>query len=278
MITFDDVLAQCLNDVQSGTATVQECLERHPDYARQLRPLLLTAVAVGSAPAVEPSPAFRGTAKTRLLNLIAARHAPGTPPAAASLRPAPRRWPVAWARVLAVVLAVSMLFAGTAYASRDSLPDSPLYPVKVTLEQVRLAATPDQVRRTRLFLDLLDRRALETAAMARTGKLVFANRASQDYARLLREAEVIADRLPLDKSDVRLLLLVMRERLTHHQSIFQRALADAPEQSRVLLRRSLSLTNQAIERINRRLAGQPAPTPVPPTPPRTTPVPPRQTA
>jgi len=260
MTTLDDVLAQCLNDVQSGRATVQECLERHPDYARQLRPLLLTAVAVQGTPAVEPSPIFQQTAKTRLLNLIAARDARGTAPA---LRPAsrvPRRWAAVWARVLVVVLTLSVLCAGTAFASRDSLPDSPLYPVKVTLEQVRLVATPDQVHKTRLFLDLLDRRAMETAAMARNGKLVLANRTGQDYARLLRDAEAVTDRLPSDRSEWRLLLLVMRDHLNKHQSVFQRALAEAPAHTRPPLQRSLSLTNEAIQRINRRLSGQSAPT------------------
>jgi hypothetical protein len=42
--TIESILAQCLDAVLRGDLTVAECVQRYPDYADELRPLLLTAL------------------------------------------------------------------------------------------------------------------------------------------------------------------------------------------------------------------------------------------
>ena len=37
---FEQVLEQCLDDLEGGASTVDECLRRHSEHAAQLQPVL----------------------------------------------------------------------------------------------------------------------------------------------------------------------------------------------------------------------------------------------
>jgi hypothetical protein len=69
-------------------------------------------------------------------------------------------WP-RWANVVSAVLAVFLLGGGTVAAAENSLPDNPLYPVKLTTEQVRLTFTFSDVDKATLYAELTDRRLTE---------------------------------------------------------------------------------------------------------------------
>ena len=63
MTEFEQVLDECLDDLEQGASKVDECLARHPKHAAQLKPILLLAEGLEQGRAVEPSPAFK--ARTR---------------------------------------------------------------------------------------------------------------------------------------------------------------------------------------------------------------------
>ena len=44
--SIDEILDECLAQLESGQATVQECLASHPDHAESLCPLMQTALEV----------------------------------------------------------------------------------------------------------------------------------------------------------------------------------------------------------------------------------------
>lgn len=69
--SMPEILDRCLSRNQSGTATIKECLQEHPEHAQTLATLLGIAVEVHSELAPpEPGEAFVSTAKTRLLNRL----------------------------------------------------------------------------------------------------------------------------------------------------------------------------------------------------------------
>lgn len=57
--SFTRVLADCVEALQEGGKTLEDCLERYPQYREQLQPLLETAQALsGHQPKAQPSPHF----------------------------------------------------------------------------------------------------------------------------------------------------------------------------------------------------------------------------
>ena len=69
---------------------------------------------------------------------------------------------LAFTRVLAVIVAVAVIGLGTVAASADSLPHSPLYPVKRTTERVQLFLTFSPSGKAQLHLFFAERRLNET--------------------------------------------------------------------------------------------------------------------
>jgi hypothetical protein len=63
---LEEALAECLDSVESGVS-VEECLARHPELARELEPLLLTALGLQQLFDVEPRPSFQRAARQRFL-------------------------------------------------------------------------------------------------------------------------------------------------------------------------------------------------------------------
>ncbi len=60
---------------------------------------------------------------------------------------------------------------GTAVASANSLPDSPLYPIKIGIEEVRVNLTHDPVEQARLQIELAQRRIQEIQQLALNGSV-----------------------------------------------------------------------------------------------------------
>lgn len=252
MSTFEDVLAGCLADIEAGKMTIEDCLTRHPGEAEALEPLLRTAAALGTMPAVEPSPSFSQAAPARLLNLIASRksiaHAPGRP--APTARPA---WPRRVARLALPVLAASLLLAGTSYASRSSLPGSPLYPLKRAVEVVQVAATPNDELRAQAVLSVSDNRVNEVALLAGRDGPGKARQASASYTRLLGEAQALVDRVPPNQAKSQKMLAYMRERLLAQQNTLQTLLTTAPELQRPFIRANLQDNQRLLGTIDARM-------------------------
>jgi hypothetical protein len=59
---------------------------------------------------------------------------------------------------------------GVVFASADSLPNSPIYPVKLATEQIRLALTSDPAGKAALHLELVHERVQEMARLAEVGE------------------------------------------------------------------------------------------------------------
>ena len=146
---FDDCLTRL-----AGGASVDDCLERYPDLAADLAPMLDAAQKVGAAGRAPHHVQMRSRAR-----FLAA---------AASRRPAPLRGGFigAWlgrAISTAITLSVGFLLGTTGlyYASASTLPGDSLYGVKRAFEDARLQMASNAGQRFTLEEGFNERRAAE---------------------------------------------------------------------------------------------------------------------
>jgi hypothetical protein len=76
------------------------------------------------------------------------------------------------ARIIAIAAILLGGTAGTAFASRESLPDQALYPVKTLIEDVRLGLTNDPQAEFDLLMTFIEQRFTEIQAMVQNGEPV----------------------------------------------------------------------------------------------------------
>ena len=151
MTEFERVLQECLHDIEEGVSSVDECLSRHSQYARQLEPILLTSAYLARGREARVSDAFRARVRRRLVREMYER---------------PRKRAVSGfhfmrlATSLAVIL-LALLATGTVYA-QSALPGEPFYGWKLASENVWRAVSPDPVA---IDLAIADRRVEELIAV-----------------------------------------------------------------------------------------------------------------
>src|SRR5574340_615816 len=136
MKDFDQILDECIEEMTSGSATLEQCLLRHPEEAGQLEPLLRAALGLSRSTKLRPSAAFKVSARMRL-----ARHMlehPRTPVTS-------RRVSVPIRVVFSLtVLLLALLVTGTAYA-QVSLPGDSFYSWKIASERAWRAISNDPI-------------------------------------------------------------------------------------------------------------------------------------
>lgn len=148
---IEEILEECLHRLKEGE-DIEDCLSHYPERAEELRPLLYTAIRIGKAfSRIQPHPHFRARLKYRLLSLPQRKTLP--------------LWKTRWAFALLSILILFILGGGTVWASAGSLPDHPLYPVKLATERVQLAFSPSPSAKAMLQAKLIDKRIEEIQRM-----------------------------------------------------------------------------------------------------------------
>jgi len=134
MTEFETALQECLHDVEQGNSSVDECLMRYPNYARQLEPVLLTSAYLQHGREARPSVAFKARVRTKLVQQMYAHPRK------------PRRSNFVFMRVAVslAALVLALLIAGTAYA-QGVLPGNALYPWKLVSENAWRTVSSDPV-------------------------------------------------------------------------------------------------------------------------------------
>jgi len=150
---IDKILSICLDAIERGEMTPEECLEKFPQQREELSDLLRAAGSMREfeshvSQAISPNPFFRQSARSRLLSRL-----PERKPVTfwerlrhigqnRKLLPE-RRMTMVW--ILVVALAATVFGGGgVAYASTGSLPGDALYSVKNAMEEVQLWFNNDQ--------------------------------------------------------------------------------------------------------------------------------------
>jgi hypothetical protein len=158
---FENILNECLERLLVKGESLEQCLERYPEQAAELKPLLETALVAREASTIQPRPDFKARARYQFRSALQET-------AARKSRPS-WGWFPRWATVVTVVLVLVLVGGSTVVAADSSMPDSPLYQVKLATEQVRLTLNLSQMGKARLCVEIADRRVTEIAYMAEKG-------------------------------------------------------------------------------------------------------------
>lgn len=164
---MESVLDECLDRIISRGDSVEQCLERYPDHAAELEPLLATALSASEIRSVEPRREFRQAARGRLLSRVVEKRE-----AQARWRVPRLSWGHRWTVVLTLVLAVLVMGAGTVGASSGSLPGDPLYTVKTGAEKVQAFFTFGEQAKAELYARFAERRTNEIVALAENSRAI----------------------------------------------------------------------------------------------------------
>jgi len=163
MNDFENILDECLQRLLVGES-IESCLSRYPQHASELEPLLRTAQDTMKAADIKPRPEFRDLARRRFQ---------------AAVREVPRREKHGFFVLLrpslatvAIIAIVLLAGGGVVAAAGNSLPGSPLYPVKLATESVRLALTPSDLGKAELNAVFADERVDEIVRLAQNGDAV----------------------------------------------------------------------------------------------------------
>ncbi len=158
---MDNILNECLERVVFHGESTEKVLKSYPAYAAELEPLLKTALFVKKAAAISPRADFKARARYEFHQALAQRKS-GKHGFFTNLMPR-------WATALSVALAVLLVSSGTVAAASNSMPDSPLYPVKLATEQAQMTMTFSDEGKAELYAELTDKRVDEIVYMANKG-------------------------------------------------------------------------------------------------------------
>jgi len=128
---FEDILAQCIEDIKAGRASIEDCLDRYPSMREQLEPLLRIALEIREPPDVKPSSSFKVKARVQLMDQIHGRQAVTKWPWSrynSQMKPIPyiRRFSMARVIVAAVAISLAVLAVlGVVYWTPGT-PEQPL--------------------------------------------------------------------------------------------------------------------------------------------------------
>ncbi len=167
---FDNILDECLERVLIKGETIDKCLAGYPEYADELEPLLRTALDAREAAAIKPRPEFTEKASYQFqvaLQETESKKSRGF-----------FGWQPQWAAAVIVVI-VLLAGSGTVAAANNSMPDEPLYQVKLATESVRLILTPSALGKEELYVKLADKRVGEIIKMAEKGKVKQVEKATE---------------------------------------------------------------------------------------------------
>ena len=242
---FENILDECIERLLQGES-VEQCLERYPEHAVQLEPLLRVAKATRETSSVEPRPEFKAQARYQIESLL---HAKGQ-------KAGPRRLPLVswvprWAVVVAAVFLVILLAgSGTVAASSSSLPGGTLYPVKTATERVWLSMTFSDTARARLQAKLADRRVAEMARMAERGNTERMEELAARFSAHLKKIEELAARIkaanPEDEAKIAALREILYRNMTRDEAVLQAAQEKALLRGRPAVERAIQLAKSRL--------------------------------
>src|SRR5262245_37879207 len=161
---LNDILERCIQAIESGQASVEECVARFPDYP-ELGSLLQVVVAFRDMPRPEMPAAFTVKTQQRLQAQLRQR-VRAARPARARLSWLPR-FAIA---LLVIVLVVGAGGAAVVRAAADTVPGDTLYGAKLFGEEVQLAIPG--ANRADVQYNIARERVREIGLMAARGQTV----------------------------------------------------------------------------------------------------------
>ncbi|MDP2211043.1 MAG: DUF5667 domain-containing protein [Candidatus Aquicultor sp.] len=170
-----DVLDECVEAIINNEKTLRECLDAYNEERSALEPLLVSALRLSEAATIEPDYERKRAARERLLAAVEHKawetgverqSVPATTRRGAKT-PMPRR---PFAKLGIVTLVFAMLSSGAIVMAKESLPGTPLYPVKLAVEKARIGVAGSDEKKAALYLDFAAERVDELEALEKDNK------------------------------------------------------------------------------------------------------------
>jgi hypothetical protein len=248
--SLDQLLEYHLEEI-GWSGDIEASLLRIPQRADQLRPMLELAQAIRQYyQAVPEPPGGLAAGRKRMLAVAAQQRARQKTATAATVarigRPRLRlvfasRLVVA---LLVIVAATVALGGGVILAAGRSLPGDWLYPVKLAVEDTRLAFTRAPAGRVNLLLDLVGERTEEIKALAEAGErlpdAVIARMGAHIEGALIQAAQV-------DDVEMVALLRKAAERTRTQAQVLRNVQVTAPQQAQAGLARAVVACQRGAE-------------------------------
>ncbi len=234
---FNNILDECLERLLVKGETIEQCLQSYPEPADELEPLLRTALVTKKASVIQLRPEFRTKARYQFRSALQ------------EVEPK-RRLPFLgrqqrWVTAVAVVLVLLLAGGSTVAVAGNSMPDEPLYQVKLATEQVHLALTPSALGKAELYARLADKRVTEIVYVANKGKPEQVKWVTQRLNSYLARIAVLAP-APVPSEEARgaqvrassraKLKVIVTHRAVNHPGALRAALETAPESAKPALR------------------------------------------
>lgn len=246
---IEQALANCLEKIEQGKATIEESLREYPELRVELEPLLGLAQDLRSLPKVRAPESLRTSKRPVFtpwypepIDLQAQRRSGPTSRLVAL-------WGVPLARLAAGIALVFLLLGGAAVASAGSLPEEPLYPLKLAMEELRLAITPNPEARAELEMRFAERRLEEVESAARQGRVEALQRGLALYEERVASAVTRVELAPpaTDESQAQR----RQEKLERQQETLSRVLNQVPEQARPAVLHALEVSTRGHDRTDK---------------------------
>jgi hypothetical protein len=189
------ILADCLEAIEKGRLSIDQCRHLFPQQWGELQQLLLLADNLRKAPRVSPSLSFRRQARQRLMLRISSQ--PSTQRALSTRQPKRKSSPLfrldalrpsqQWLLIFLVVLSIAT-GVSVASASNDVLPGDVLYPIEAGIENLQLLLTRDPSEKAKIQVELAQERVGEMKQLAEKGRFEDIPQAVMDYQSQLDNA------------------------------------------------------------------------------------------
>jgi hypothetical protein len=162
---LEKIFNKCISLIDKGYS-IKYCLEKYSDCRKELEEYFAAVKELGKLKEVKPDSKYITNSLNKIYSSTETKEikVPKTDRimvGAAILKPA--------LIFLAVFVFVGFSFAGTAYASQDSVPGEILYPVKRSTEDVRLLLYPESMKGS-LHYKFLNNRVLEAGILLEIGE------------------------------------------------------------------------------------------------------------
>ncbi len=259
--TLADILAECLDSIEQGRRTPEECLALYPDFHEEIQPLLGTVQRLAGHSAYTARPGFQQASRQRLLLRIRSAPRQSRQPVQTWLPSLLTFKKTALTVVALLAFFISMLGSSTVYAAASqSVPGDTLYPMKRSLESMRLFLADDQ-EDVRLATEFLSDRVEEISRLHARNQEDDLALAADSYSETILLAEESLAKVALqDPETAAQLAAGLEQALSVHTRTLTSLLEAAPAQAWPALERAIQSSAQGQSAINNALpSGQATP-------------------
>jgi len=261
-LSIEIVLDRCLRAIREGSYSIDDCLAHYPDHKDELEPLLLSLLRLQSGRILEAPQDFRNAAMTRMNDLVKSHPRPskrrarirlaGLEKASGISKSATKmRFHFKSVLLMAFVLMVIFVVAGVGigYAASSAMPGSFFYPIKNTVEMLRLEIFSDDYNDAILYLNFSQHRLEEAKVLMQSQQYGEAKYALLDYqVQAHYTLENLDESSPMTNEQRIELARISIDYYLHNQAYLQVLLTQAPEMLLPSVETALDLTLQILER------------------------------